>query len=112
VCGRPSIWTDDYRITILSDKSLQIDGRPHTLDEEATHYGLEMQWRRKRAQAIKSGIDRTLGRIELANVNLVNRRVLIDEPPEMTQRRKLEEKGTPDIRPTSGGQLAAVSRVE
>jgi hypothetical protein len=34
--------------------------------------------------------------------------VLIDEPPEMTQRRKLEEKGTPDIRPTSGGQLAAV----
>jgi hypothetical protein len=34
--------TDDYRITILSDKSLQIDGRPHTLDEEATHYGLEI----------------------------------------------------------------------
>ncbi|TKA52509.1 hypothetical protein B0A53_04885 [Rhodotorula sp. CCFEE 5036] len=33
---------DDYRITILSDKSLQIDGRPHTLDEEATHYGLEI----------------------------------------------------------------------
>jgi hypothetical protein len=27
---------------ILSDKSLQIDGRPHTLDEEATHYGLEI----------------------------------------------------------------------
>ena len=33
--------------------------------------------------------------------------VLIDEPPEMTQRRMLEEKGTPDIRPASG-QPAAV----
>lgn len=31
--------------------------------------------------------------------------VLIDEPPEMTQRRMLEERGTPDIRPSSG-QLA------
>lgn len=39
---------------------------------------MTMQWRRKRAQAIKSGIDRTLGRIELANVNLVNRRIVHD----------------------------------
>ena len=42
LAGRRPQRKDDYCITILSDNSLQIDGRPHTSDKEATHHGLEL----------------------------------------------------------------------